>query len=131
MLITLALLHREKGRGSIPPTHASRRHADKVDTTMPVPTPRIQENICGLGQPRTAPGKRGVVTRDAQVWGLDHVMISCLLEDRGKGPLHYTMAQLKAGQVGVAVAQEGVVTECVHWCATTRACGICCKHLHA
>ena len=45
-----------EGRGNIPPTHASRRHAKKVDTTMLVPTPRIQENICGICQPRTAPG---------------------------------------------------------------------------
>ena len=28
----------------------------------------------------------------------------CLLEDKAKGPLHKTMAQLKAGQVGVTVA---------------------------
>ena len=68
MLMTLAVLHREKVRGSIPLTHASRRHADKVDMAMPVPTPHIQENIYGLGQPRTAPGNRGVVTLEAQVW---------------------------------------------------------------
>ena len=69
MLITLALLHKEKGRGSIPPTHARQRHADKVNTTMPVPTPCIQENICGLGQPRTAPGNKGIVTIEAPAGG--------------------------------------------------------------
>ena len=56
MLVTLTLLHREKARGTIPLTHASRRHADKVNKKMPVPTPRIQENICGLGQPITTRG---------------------------------------------------------------------------
>ena len=58
MLITLALLHAEKGGGSMPPTHASWRHTNKVDTAMAVPTPRIQENIWVLGQPRTARRKR-------------------------------------------------------------------------
>ena len=70
MHITLALLHSETGKGSIPPTHASRRLADKVNKAMSYPTLSIKENICGLGQPRIAP----VVTLEAQVWGLDHVM---------------------------------------------------------
>ena len=68
ILITLALLYREKGRGSISPTHASRRHADKVDTTMTVPTPRIPENIYGLSQPRTALGT-GALSRSRRKCG--------------------------------------------------------------
>ena len=48
MLIALALLYRAKGRGSILPTHASLRHADKVHTTILVPTPSIKENVCKL-----------------------------------------------------------------------------------
>ena len=79
MLITLAPLQREKGRGGIPLTHANRRHTDKVYTTMSVPTQCIRENVCGLGQPRTVLGNKGVVTIKAEVWELDHVMNSCLL----------------------------------------------------
>ena len=48
MLITLALLHREKGRGSIPPIRVSWRLASEVDTTMSVSTLSEQENVCGL-----------------------------------------------------------------------------------
>ena len=41
------------------------------------------------------------------------------------------MAKLKARRVEVAVAQEGMVTECVHRCAVALAYRIGCKHLHA
>ena len=88
MVITLALLHREKGRGSIPPTHASRRHADKVDTTMLVPAPRIQQDIyAGLVSPQPRSETVASSRSRRKCGGIDYVMNSSVLEDRAKGPL--------------------------------------------
>ena len=49
-------------------------------------------------------------------------MNTSMLKDRAKGLLHQAMAELKAGRLGVAVAEEGLVIEKVHRCMAILIC---------
>ena len=58
-------------------------------------------------------------------------MSSSLLLAGVKDPLHQPVVELKAVMVGVAMAQERVVTKCVHRCAATHTYVIYMEHSHA
>ena len=79
-----------------------------------ITTLTIQENVSGVGEPRSATGLGPIVALVAQVLRLNHVKYPCQSEEEAQSLLNHTMAGLEADRGRVPATQECMIPKDVN-----------------